>query len=42
MWAPTANAYWYPHSGKDDTKESYAFHVNNLGDITFENKTRVL
>ena len=30
------------HSGKDNTKESYAFHVNPVGDITFDPKTRVL
>jgi beta-lactamase superfamily II metal-dependent hydrolase len=30
------------HSGKDDTKESYAFHVNKIGEIEFEDKTRVL
>lgn len=30
------------HSGKDDQKESYAFHVDKLGAITFEPETRVL
>ena len=30
------------HSGKDNTKESYAFHVNAVGDIRFDPKTRVL
>jgi beta-lactamase superfamily II metal-dependent hydrolase len=30
------------HSGKDDAKESYAFHVDRLGQIRFEPKTRVL
>jgi len=30
------------HSGKDDQKESYAFHVDKLGDVTFEPETRVL
>jgi hypothetical protein len=30
------------HSGKDDAKESYAFRVDRLGQITFEPKTRVL
>jgi len=29
------------HSGKDDTKESYAFRVSKVGDITFE-ETSVL
>jgi len=29
------------HSGKDDTKESYAFRVNQVGDVTFE-ETRVV
>lgn len=32
----------FTHSGKDATKESYAFHVDKLGDITFEPKTRVI
>ncbi len=30
------------HSGRDDTKESYAFHVDQVGEITFEPNTRVL
>jgi beta-lactamase superfamily II metal-dependent hydrolase len=30
------------HSGRDDQKESYAFHVNKLGEITFDPETRVL
>jgi beta-lactamase superfamily II metal-dependent hydrolase len=30
------------HSGKDDQKESYAFRVDKLGDVTFEARTRVL
>ncbi|MHB8874351.1 MAG: ComEC/Rec2 family competence protein [Myxococcaceae bacterium] len=30
------------HSGKDDQKESYAFHVDPLGNIKFEPATRVL
>jgi hypothetical protein len=30
------------HSGRDDTKESYAFRVSQLGDVTFEPDTRVL
>jgi len=30
------------HSGKDDQKESYAFHVADNGDIRFEAKTRII
>jgi len=30
------------HSGKPDLKESYAFHVDRQGEITFEPETRVL
>ncbi len=30
------------HSGRDDAKESYAFHVNTVGEITFEPETRVV
>jgi beta-lactamase superfamily II metal-dependent hydrolase len=30
------------HSGKDDQKESYAFRVDKLGQVTFESKTHVL
>jgi hypothetical protein len=30
------------HSGKSDTKESYAFHVSETGEIEFEEKTSVL
>jgi beta-lactamase superfamily II metal-dependent hydrolase len=30
------------HSGKEDQKESYAFHVDERGDIKFEEKPRVL
>jgi beta-lactamase superfamily II metal-dependent hydrolase len=30
------------HSGKDDTKESYVFHVSKLGEVKFDAKARVL
>lgn len=30
------------HSGKDDQKESYVFHVDERGDITFEEKTNIV
>jgi beta-lactamase superfamily II metal-dependent hydrolase len=30
------------HSGKDDSKESYAFHVDRVGQITFEPKARIV
>jgi hypothetical protein len=30
------------HSGKDDQKEAYAFHVDANGAVTFEDKVRVL
>jgi beta-lactamase superfamily II metal-dependent hydrolase len=30
------------HSGRDDQKESYAFHVNRVGDVTFEQKARIV
>ena len=30
------------HSGKDDQKESYAFRVDSLGEVTFEEKPRIL
>jgi beta-lactamase superfamily II metal-dependent hydrolase len=30
------------HSGRDEMKESYAFRVHKLGNVTFEPKTRIL
>jgi beta-lactamase superfamily II metal-dependent hydrolase len=30
------------HSGRDDQKESYAFHVDGQGGITFEKETRII
>jgi hypothetical protein len=30
------------HSGKDDQKESYAFHVDGQGTITFEKETKII
>ncbi len=30
------------HSGKDDQKESYAFRVDERGDVTFEPETRII
>ncbi len=30
------------HSGKEDQKESYVFHVDERGDIEFEEKPRII